>query len=1636
MRRLPSPWIRTMAKFGLRKQPSLSSVAAKRATKLGIQTLEERRLLAVIPVTSVGDISLADDELTFREAIAVANMANIHDWSIDLLRELTSEEKQLIEDVALNGDLGAERTVQFETGPAVIELTQGSLYIRDTSNTSSYFIDGDGDITIDGSGNQGKGILTLAGGDMEVAIANITLRDGYNSTWGGGAISAQLNNSPRGLSLTGVTFEGNTAQWGGALYYENFNLDIAHCTFSNNHAISTSAPYSGDGGAIYFESAIDNPDSTLSIRDSVFLNNDAQLNGGAIAIYSGVHVDGSPQLPARSIEIQRSSFELNEANGSGGAIYCQSLADIAGDQITEIVFEGLSITSNKAGVSGGGIYLENIVPNTVARCDARIVNSTIAGNEARGSVGASSFNEGEGGGGIACIVSGVNGGIATINIVNATISDNWAESGGGLLLEGPVNIRHSTIAYNRQDSSLLDAFETAGEIGHGGGVLIRRPNADTAMPSFSHAIVARNTGGQSPNIGLRYETWPELIFPVPLDQICLADEPSQSQYYLPLDFSYSIIDDRKGPLEPCGDHEHEGRLMFFFSPGNHGGPFIEVEEYTGPPANDPLIRPLAANGGPVIAGGVVLQTHSLTKRSDNKAIDNGDPDIASVTTTPEFDQRGPGFGRIFDSPVVGNRTGIDIGAIELRPYVPANADADFNNDGRVDGADFLIWQGGVNKVSPVNGDGDANADGVVDADDLYIWKLYFGQNVVVPLDADFNDDGVVNGLDLIIWKANFGTPSGATNLLGDADGNGAVNGNDFLVWQVQFSNATGTNDWIASIDAYAELVEGTILVSSLDDEDDGDYSLGKLSLREALYIASQNTGPDVITFADNVRGTILLSSQLVVGSEVTITGPGAGVLTIDAGGASRVLQISSGAAATVSDLTLTGGAVTTASPAGNIGGGIYNAGDLHLERVVVAGNHTDAAYLAGANNGGGIYSYGGSLWIKDSTIDGNQARWGGGLSVALSGPAVLVIDGSTISNNLGLSAVSSGQPDGVGGGLFLGSASGVTGAAIITNSTFSGNYSKQGAGLIIRDDDTAATIVNCTITDNHTSYFVSGAPTVITGGYAGGIQIFAASGTPEVTLHNSIVAGNTAQNTNYQDIWGAVQSGARNNLVGQVGGSGLTNGVNGNQVGTTTVHINPLLGPLADNGGSTKTHAIESGSPAIDAGDFLAAQSSGTLLADQRGRGRYGWTDIGAYERGLIVSTNVDESDGNYAFGDLSLREALALAAATGAKKTIEFDPSVWDTTISLLSGLGNLAISEDVEILGPGADRLTIASGGSHRVFLVSASVTASISGVTITGGGGVTTGGGIYSEGNVTLDSVAIVGNHTILNGGGANHGGGIYSYGGSLTIVDSTIDDNQARWGGGLLVALTGSSKLEIRGSTISNNRGLNQVSSGQPDGLGGGLLLGTYGTVTTAHTEIVNSTFSGNRSKEGAGISIRDSGVTATIVNSTIANNSTTYLNGGVPTLITGGYVGGIQLYAPSGAPTVTVHNSIVAANTASNFNYHDVWGAFQSGSTGNLIGQAGSSGLVNGSNRNQVGTTSVRIDPLLAELAYNGGPTKTHALLEGSRAIDAGSNDWANQLDFDQRGESRFRDGNLDGLVVVDIGVYEAEADEFFGALGV
>ena len=181
---------------------------------------------------------------------------------------------------------------------------------------------------------------------------------------------------------------------------------------------------------------------------------------------------------------------------------------------------------------------------------------------------------------------------------------------------------------------------------------------------------------------------------------------------------------------------------------------------------------------------------------------------------------------------------------------------------------------------------------------------------------------------------------------------------------------------------------------------------------------------------------------------------------------------------------------------------------------------------------------------------------------------------------------------------------------------------------------------------------------------------------------------------------------------------------------------------------------------------------------------------VSALESRALLSTLTVTNDNDSGSG--SLRGALAAAVAGDS---IQFAKSAFGT-ITLSSG--PLEVQTGVKIKGPGAKKVTINGNNTFQDLLVAANVTASVSGLTITGGKGGTGfgygGGGISNYGTLTVDGCTITSNAAGYDGGGIQNDG-------TLTITNSVVSNNSSNVGGGILNN-TGAI-LSISGSSISNN-----------------------------------------------------------------------------------------------------------------------------------------------------------------------------------------------------------------------------------------
>jgi len=490
---------------------------------------------------------------------------------------------------------------------------------------------------------------------------------------------------------------------------------------------------------------------------------------------------------------------------------------------------------------------------------------------------------------------------------------------------------------------------------------------------------------------------------------------------------------------------------------------------------------------------------------------------------------------------------------------------------------------------------------------------------------------------------------------------------------------------------------------------------GAGSLRQAILDACDGSN---ITFSSlfNSAQTITLTSQLLIDKNLTVTGPGADLMTISGNNAVRVLSIATGSFnVTLTNLSVANGSSTAgggilndstgtlsiinskilfnSATNGGIGkgGGINNnsTGTVNIADSTVANNSALGIILngTGSANGGGIANGPqGKVNITNSTLAGNSAngdpntapttpgnnRLGAGGAIYNSGSMSItnsMVSGnsasslrndslcfcngfggaiynggtidlinSTLSEN---SVIGKGANGAEGGGLYnqTGGTVNVTTSTLSGNSVlasspgvraFGGGISNQGTLVVA-----SSTVVNNSAVGSSGGASGGGVSNRFgssnirkstiagnsagggTGGDGGGV----ASNSGMVNVTNSIIATNAGAPTSAPDVSGTFTSNGYNLIGKRDGSTGFTNGSNNDQAGSGAAPINPLLGPLFNNGGTTQTLALLSASPAIDKGSAIIG-----ITADQRGLTRTvdfpryanalggDGSDIGAYE--------------------------------------------------------------------------------------------------------------------------------------------------------------------------------------------------------------------------------------------------------------------------------------------------------------------------------------------------------------------------------------------------------------------------------------
>jgi hypothetical protein len=369
---------------------------------------------------------------------------------------------------------------------------------------------------------------------------------------------------------------------------------------------------------------------------------------------------------------------------------------------------------------------------------------------------------------------------------------------------------------------------------------------------------------------------------------------------------------------------------------------------------------------------------------------------------------------------------------------------------------------------------------------------------------------------------------------------------------------------------------------------------GAGSLRQAIADATHG---DAISFASGVSTVTLTTGELVIAKELTIDGGTSGVTIRRSAAAGtpgfRILHILGGNSVTLIGLTIANGRDESPQSIEGGGGGIRNSGTgLTLVRCVITGNTTP-------HGGGGILNFGGvtvaNTTLTDSTVSGNSAGTSGGGIFSFGGDAAAAVElvNSTVSDNAAGAS---------GGGIWNGALGG-TASLTATNSTVSGNTAPYAGGIY----NTADTDDLLTVWLNHVTLADNTATSSLGNAHQIGTITFTHDAPIWISIEHSIATHSDPGVTDYFSGTGA-------NVVWESGGYNVSRKeLPAPAAAGDLADTDPLLGPLADNGGPTRTRVPGTGSPAIDR---IPADECGAVLADQRGIDRpyNGGCDSGAVE--------------------------------------------------------------------------------------------------------------------------------------------------------------------------------------------------------------------------------------------------------------------------------------------------------------------------------------------------------------------------------------------------------------------------------------
>jgi hypothetical protein len=755
------------------------------------------------------------------------------------------------------------------------------------------------------------------------------------------------------------------------------------------------------------------------------------------------------------------------------------------------------------------------------------------------------------------------------------------------------------------------------------------------------------------------------------------------------------------------------------------------------------------------------------------------------------------------------------------------------------------------------------------------------------------------------------------------------------------------------------------------------------SLRWAITQSTATPGNNTVTFDPtvfDVPRTITLSAGVLnltdtnASSSLTVAGPGANLLTVDANHASGVFENFDGSVA-LSGLTITGGSAVG-------GAGIFNEGpvSLSLTDVVITGNSSVAS-------GGGLQSTG-TTSLTDVTISGNTAgNRGGGLYIF--GGTTLLTD-VTISGN----SVSS-----EGGGLAV-----VNGATTITNVTVSANSATLEGGGIFLVTGVSTSLTNTIVAGNTvggdifgsysgTNNLVGGNPMLAPLGDYGGPTFTM----PPLPGSPAIDAG-TSSGSPATDQRGFARVGIPDIGADEAGNALVVN--------TTTGGIGSQPGQLSLRQAINLANVLPTADTITFASSVFSTSQTITLTAGQLELSDTATTTVTGPGANLLTISGNDASrvfdvdDGSMALSGVTITGGSANGNGGGVAD--------YGGTLSLTN----------VTVSGNSASGV----GGG-----VSSTGTAMLTNVTASGNSA-SGGGGLFNHGIETLTNVTVSGNSASNDGGG-----GLLNFG-TATLVGVTISSNTADGGGGLLnngtatltnVTLSGNS-AELGGGLLNNETAIltNVTVSGNSAASGGG--VNSDGNLKIINSEISDNTASGSNgggiSEAGGTVSVSggsiqgnrandfgggiyQSGGSLTIVGDTaVTDNSATvaggiFNNGGTLT-VSGGEISGNIAFGGNGGGIYNLGTLIIEGGTTiANNSAFDGGGIENDGMLTISGGKISSNTAANdgGGIENAAGTVSVSGATIESNTAFVGGGldnssgnlSLTNVTVSGNSATDGG-----------------------------------------------